>query len=322
MIANDWPMIGSDWLWLRLMASDARRRLATAGSWATCASLRTATPSAALWASPCSRAWVSRSPLLGFGRASGRWTWRACATPHAPRSAPSTIRRIRNSKADCYAPLQVRRDEFFQRAVRRGRPCAAPMPVCCCGACRLPTRREVTRRWPLGLSRSAVYPSTQPSCTSTRRDAPCWGRRFVTRAVSVTFGCRFRPSAADRAGARRCAARFVSCAFGEDENQTQVRVSGPTMHLAYAYPGPEITHRCTARESPRLRPSRCGLIRPPGCLVAAEACTHIHTCARGGVSLRLRRVALELTETTRSRAPCTPPSARSNRRRCPQKRIS
>ena len=313
------------------MASDARRRLATAGSWATCASLRTATPSAALWASPCSRAWVSRSPLLGFGRASGRWTWRAGATPHAPRSAPSTIRRIRNSKADCYAPLQVRRDEFFQRAVRRGRPCAAPMPVCCCGACRLPTRHEVTRRWPLGLSRSAVYPSTQPSCTSTRRDAPCWGRRgFVAprrighfRSAAPYRSLSVAASAADRAGARRCAARFASCAFGEDENQTQARSFRSHHAPRPCVPRPR-DHPCM-----HARADDCALLdvdssgRTPGCLVAAEACTHIHTCARGGVSLRLRRVALELTETTtRSRAPCTPPSARSNRRRCSQRRSS
>ena len=166
------------------MASDARRRLATAGSWATCASLRTATPSAALWASPCSRAWVSR-----------------------------------------------------------GRPCAAPMPVCCCGACRLPTRREVTRRWPLGLSRSAVYPSTQPSCTSTRRDAPCWGRHFVTRAVSVTFGCRLPRRTGPELDAAQLGSRRAPSA--KMKTKHKLEVSGPTMHLAHAYPGPEITHACT-----------------------------------------------------------------------------
>ena len=256
------------------MASDARRRLATVGSWATCASLRTATPSAALWASPCSRAWVSR-----------------------------------------------------------GRPCTAPMPVCCCGACRLPTRREVTRRWPLGLSRSAVYPSTQPSCTSTRRDAPCWcPRRFATprrighfRSAAPYRSLSVAASAADRAGARRCAARFAPCAFGEDETQTQVRSFRSHHAPRPCVPRPR-DHPCM-----HARADDCGLLdvdssgRTPSCLVAAEACTHIHTCARGGVSLRLRRVALEPTtrSSTRSRAPCTPPSARSNRLRPrPQRRSS
>ena len=72
---------------------------------------------------------------------------------------------------------------------------------------------------------------TQPSCTSTRRDAPCWcPRRFATprrighfRSAAPYRSLSVAASAADRAGARRCAARFASCAFGEDENQTQVR---------------------------------------------------------------------------------------------------
>ena len=219
------------------MASDARRRLATAGSWATCASLRTATPSAALWASPCSRAWVSR-----------------------------------------------------------GRPCAAPMPVCCCGACRLPTRQEVTRRWPLGLSRSAVYPSTQPSCTSTRRDAPCWcPRRFATprrighfRSAAPYRSLSVAASAADRAGARRCAARFASCAFGEDENQTQVRsfrshhAPRPCVPMrTHAYPQPRPrASPMHARESRRLRPSRRGIIRPYAWLSRSRRGVHTHTHLR------------------------------------------
>ena len=284
MIANDWPMIGSDWLWLRLMASDARRRLATAGSWATCASLRTATSSAALWASPCSRAWVSR-----------------------------------------------------------GRPCAAPMPVCCCGACRLPTRHEVTRRWPLGLSRSAVYPSTQPSCTSTRRDAPCWSsRRFAAPrrighfrigplSVSLVRGDRRRPRELVVRRARlawSCAPRCKMKPKMKPKHKSH-SFTIPPAQASDARPRPCVPR---PRDHPcmRARADDCGLLdvdssgRTPSCLVAAEACTHIHTCARGGVSLRLRRVALELTETTtRSRAPCTPPSARSNRLRTrPQRRSS
>ena len=39
---------------------------------------------------------------------------------------------------------------------------------------------------------------TQPSCTSTRRDARYWGRRFAARAVSVTFA--LVPPRGDRRG--------------------------------------------------------------------------------------------------------------------------